>query len=123
MFSEMRAFRLFAKEARVPMEKITASRVIAAATADAAGVLGLPCGELAAGKAADCVFLELDVTTSPMPAAAVNIVHSFNARHVRHVLIGGKWALWERAAVQLSEADAQAAYDTAVREIKRRAGL
>jgi 5-methylthioadenosine/S-adenosylhomocysteine deaminase len=123
LIQEMRFFRLFAKELGVPASRISPEAILRSVTEVPREVLGLNIGSLEAGREADCVFLKSDLGTEPIDELVVNLVHSFGSRHVRHVMIGGRWVLWDGQAILAKEEELSTAYLASVHEIKKRAGL
>ena len=79
-------------------------------------------GTLSVGKAADIVFLAGDLSTEPSPKPVTNLIFSYSSRNVRHVMIGGDFALYNGRTTKVSEEDLMAEYQGAVAEIHRRLG-
>lgn len=91
---------------------VTPDRVVEmlARSARIAGArLGVSLGRLASGAAADLVVTDYRPAT-PLTGdnASAHLIFSMDARHVRHVLIGGQWALKDRRATHVDESTLRA---------------
>jgi 5-methylthioadenosine/S-adenosylhomocysteine deaminase len=76
-----------------------AARVVALATRDGAGVLGLgeTTGALAPGLAADLIVVEVNQPhLTPLYDPYSHLVYAARAADVRHVMVGGRWLLSDR---------------------------
>jgi 5-methylthioadenosine/S-adenosylhomocysteine deaminase len=124
VLAEMRLLSLLAKDRGAPSEGFEADRIFSIGTQGGAKALGLESkvGLLAPGYLADIVLLKEDLGTLPSQRPYVNLLFSMGSRQVRHVMVGGKWALWNGSAVQVSEQDLKGAYLAAVSEIHHRLG-
>lgn len=80
-------------------------------------------GKLAAGLAADLAFLRNTLGNAPVADLFTNLVFSQSAANVAHVMVGGEWALWDRKPTLISTDRLARAYEKALREILKRAGL
>lgn len=124
MMSEMKLYTLLARDRRCVDAACTPLAALNAGSYNGARALGLgtSLGTLEVGKAADIVFLENDLGTTPAANPDVNLIYSFNSRHIRHVMVAGRFALLGGRLAQTSEADLTAAYATSLQEINRRLG-
>lgn len=124
MIGEMKIAGLLARDRGLPEAACEAPAILAAATVNGARAFGLEgeLGTLSPGKAADIVFLEDQIDILPLARPLNNAVFSASPRHVRHVMIGGRFVLIDGAPALVSEADLRAEYLEAVAEIKRRLG-
>lgn len=77
---------------------------------------------LAIGAAADIVFMRPDLGTQPVQDLATNLIFSCGAQQVKHVMIDGRWVLWQQQPTLISESDMQNEYLAAVAAIKKRLG-
>jgi cytosine/adenosine deaminase-related metal-dependent hydrolase len=77
-------------------------------------------GEISAGKLADLVIFSDDIQFHPNHDFHNNLVYSSESRNVRHMLIDGKWTLWNSEITQANVNDLKAEYQSAVAEILRR---
>jgi 5-methylthioadenosine/S-adenosylhomocysteine deaminase len=80
------------------------------ATTNPAGVYNLPIGSLEKGKQADIVILKQDITLSDSKDFATDLVYSVQSRHVDHVMIAGKWVLWNQQLASQSETELKERY-------------
>lgn len=69
---------------------------------------------IAVGATADLVLIQQSVDILPLDMVADNLVYSISPRHVRHVMIDGKWVVWQRDPVNMSQQDMKEAYQEAV---------
>ena len=95
-----------------------AARVVALATLEVAAVLGLGgiTGTLTPGKAADLIVVDCNRPhLTPLYDPHSHLVYAARAADVRHVMVGGRWLLWDRQFTTL-DWPAIAAY---AREVRR----
>jgi 5-methylthioadenosine/S-adenosylhomocysteine deaminase len=125
LLGELRLTALLAQDRGLAEGARSPAAILRMGTVNGAKVLGLGdrVGRLAPGLAADVVFLADDLSTQPAPLPEVNLLFSMNARHVRHVMIDGRFVLYQGALTLADEDDLKAEYLAAAREIKRRIGL
>ena len=66
--------------------------------------LNCPLGKLQPGAAADIVVTDYQPST-PLTTenAAAHFIFAMSARHVRHVMVAGRWLLKDRRASQIDE--------------------
>lgn len=84
---------------------------------------GLGAKRIAIGEPADLVFLQHGFETHPISRPYVNFIYSTTSAQVMHVMVDGKWVLWERKLVNVSESALQERFERAVRQIQARAKL
>lgn len=125
LFAEMRLLALLAKDRGVAEAERSPEKILRMTTVHPARALGLSdkIGSLAVGKAADIVFLSTDLSTEPAARLATNLIYSFSSRNVRHVMVDGRFVLYNGKTTLVNEEDLFAEYRAAVKEIYRRAGL
>ena len=78
---------------------LPAAQVVAMATKDGAAVLGLggATGTLAPGKAADLIVVDLNQPhLTPLYDPYSHLVYAARAADVRHVMVAGRWLLFDR---------------------------
>jgi 5-methylthioadenosine/S-adenosylhomocysteine deaminase len=123
--AELKIAALFARDRQIPLEKCSAGALLAMATTNPARVLGAAgeLGTLEIGKRADIVFMERTLMIEPAGDVISNIIWSAGSRDVKHVMVDGKWRLWDETPTGISMTDACESYLGAVREIRRRTGL
>ncbi len=119
---EIKIAGLFARHQGVETSKLSPDHLLAMATTIPAAVLGASkeLGTLEAGKQADLVFLKKSLSAEPCKNPLANVIYSMGARDVEHVMINGKWALWNRSLPTLDHDQLAAQYLGAVNEIQRR---
>ena len=123
MLQEMRTAALLLRDRKAAVGEQCAAEALAMATVNPARALGLPCGKLEAGLAADLVFLKPDLSTLPLHDPQANLVWSFGSSQVQHVMVDGKWVLWRQHLPSQDEDDLRNAYEDAVAWICSKAGL
>jgi 5-methylthioadenosine/S-adenosylhomocysteine deaminase len=91
VFDEMRQASLLAKARLADGGAIDAPTAFALGTVGGAELLGLPVGEIAAGRHADLVGLDLnDLSLQPLATMERQVVHSMQATAVAKVMVGGE---------------------------------
>ncbi len=78
---------------------LPAAQTVALATREGARVLGLGnrIGTLAPGKEADLIVVDLEQPhLTPLYDPFSHVVYAARAADVRHVMVGGRWLLWDR---------------------------
>jgi 5-methylthioadenosine/S-adenosylhomocysteine deaminase len=106
VLDEMRAGALLMKVSKLNGQAISAEKCFAMGTRLGGEVLELPVGDLAAGKRADLVALDLDDPSLwPEQSLAKNVVYSLSARAVREVMVDGRLVVQDGrlASVDLAE--------------------
>ena len=105
------------------IDHLNAAGLLRAFTESPAKVFGLDrqIGTLEAGKAADLVFLRLDLDALPITDYFANLIYSMSSRHVQHVMVDGRWCLWNSALVGVAVEDLEEAFVDAVDIITKRA--
>lgn len=78
-------------------------------------------GTLGVKKAADLVFWDKDIALEPL-VMPQNIIFSMSSRHVTHVMVDGRFVLWNRNPCLIDLGRLSEDYRTAVGEINRRIG-
>ncbi|HEV8322676.1 MAG TPA: amidohydrolase [Myxococcota bacterium] len=110
VFGEMRMCALLQKVARRDGATLSAEKVLAWGTRGGARALGLPVGEIAPGRRADLVAVDLDdLSLQPEGPLLKNVVYAMASNAVTDVWVEGRRVVKERAL---------ASYDVA--EIRRR---
>jgi 5-methylthioadenosine/S-adenosylhomocysteine deaminase len=91
VFDEMRSASLFAKARLLDGGALDAAAAFRLGTKGGADVLGLPVGELAPGRPADLVGLDVeDLSLQPLATLDRQIVASMQATAISKVMVGGK---------------------------------
>ncbi len=104
-FNEMRLAALIQKP-RAGLQAISAKSVFDMATRGGAKTMGLSdqIGSLEIGKKADLVVLELNkVHSIPADDIYSQIVYSGKTANVKHVMVDGKWVVFNRTLENYSE--------------------
>lgn len=124
MLAEMRLTALLAQDRGVLPAQRSPAAILRMATSNGARGLGLGevAGSLSVGKAADMVFLAPDLATLPQPRPDVNVVFSMSQRQVRHVMVDGRFVLYDGSLTMASEGDLTREYQAAVQTIWGRLG-
>ena len=91
MFDEMRMASLLAKARLADGGAVDAAEAFRLGTSAGADVLGLPVGEIAAGRKADLVALDLDdLSLQPIETIDRQIVNSIQPTAIERVMVGGR---------------------------------
>src|SRR5205814_3720943 len=91
VFDEMRTCALLQKVARLDPAAVTAAQAFEMGTSAGAEALGLPVGEIAVGKRADLVALDLlDLSLWPPAHLLQNVVYAMSPRAIHEVWVGGE---------------------------------
>lgn len=97
MFADIRLSSLCQRLGARNPTAVSVEDMLAVGTADAAKVVGLPVGELAAGYKADFAILDIDdPSLNPHRSLASHVCHSMNSRAVRDVFVGGRQVVKDR---------------------------
>lgn len=118
MFAELQAAWYQGQEARAGLGPDRWAAALAAGARLAGAALGRTLGRLTPGAAAD--LLVLDVQPGPPLSAAslgAALVFRLSASAVRHVMIAGRWRLWERRPLGLDPAAVDQAAQAAARAL------
>ncbi len=125
MFCEMRLASLLQKGLHGP-HVLPASTVLRMATIEGARALGLDqhFGSLVSGKSADILVLDpRDPACVPYEDPRAAIVYSMDARHVRHVLVGGEFRVKDGRLVGVDISEVIEEARSASRRLLEAAGL
>jgi 5-methylthioadenosine/S-adenosylhomocysteine deaminase len=102
VLDEMRSCALLQKVTRLDGQALAAERAFAFGTRGGGEVLGLPVGELAAGRRADLTFVDLDDPSLwPEQSLAKNVVYALSARAVTDVFVEGESVVRDRRLVRV----------------------
>lgn len=119
MLTEMKFAALCARDRG---HRLPAAQILSwATTQPGATLFGAATAQpLSIGAPADLVFMQPDICNLPLQDGAANLIFSTSSQHIRHVMIDGKWVLWQQEPVLFSETDMRAAYLQAVQDIQQR---
>ncbi|MBM4253768.1 MAG: amidohydrolase family protein [Deltaproteobacteria bacterium] len=122
LLAEMRLMALLAQDRGVPEEHRSPEAILSMTTENPARAIGLASkiGSLAVGKAADIVFLARDLSTEPSPKLTTNVIYSHTSRNVRHVMVDGRFVLYNGKPTMVDADQLLAEYEAAVAAIHRR---
>ncbi len=114
MFQTMKMASLLQKHHYWKADALPTQRVLDFATRNGANALGLECGSIEPGKAADVILLERGPNMYPETDLVANIVYSAGPQNVSDVIIGGKVVMRRRRLTTVDEKkaaeDAQAVF-------------
>lgn len=121
---ELKIASVIARDHGVDQSKLSPDHLLAMATTLPAKALGRQhdLGTLELGKEADFVLLKTSLSSEPHDIPLANVIYSMGARDVTHVMIKGRWVLWNRDLPYLDEAEMRFDYLRAVSEVRRRIG-
>jgi 5-methylthioadenosine/S-adenosylhomocysteine deaminase len=122
ILEEIKIASLVGRDHRISHAQLTPDHLLAMATTIPAKVLGRShdLGTLEPGKLADLVLLKLSLSSEPRDNPLANVFYSMGARDVTHVMVNGRWALWNRDLPDWDENQLKADYLEAVQEIRSR---
>lgn len=125
ILSEMKIAGIVGRSVGAPLTSLSPDHLLAMATTNPAHVLGVAdsLGTLEAGKLADLIVLDVNLSSLPMVDPLANIIYSMGSRDVTHVMVDGHWVVWNRDLPHLSLTDLRVQYETAVSEVYKRVGL
>ena len=105
MLAELQAGWFRSREGGVGWSPARWMEALAAGATLAGDALGTPLGTIEAGAAADLVALD-PVPGPPLDAASLPaaLIFRLSSAAVRHVMVGGRWRLWNRAPTGLDAA-------------------
>lgn len=118
VFAEMKMAALLQRATTGRADALTALDVFRMATVDGARAIGWPdLGTLAVGTLADVVLLEMDHPLGLTGERALSdLVWATGSDAVRHVLVGGRWVVRDRALVNVDEKTRRQEIATTVRQ-------
>ncbi|MDQ3964418.1 MAG: amidohydrolase family protein [Actinomycetota bacterium] len=120
VFEEMRLASLFVKARRNDGAAVAAPDVFRLGTSGGADLLGLPVGELATGRKADVVAIDLaDLSLLPTGNLERHIVNSMQSTAIAKVMVGGQVVVDERSTTTVDRADLRMRLDEVTKEWKR----
>lgn len=85
--------------------------------------IGESTGEIAAGKSADLSFFQKSIDTLPLSKPCENLLFSQSCANIKHVLINGRFVLYDGECTLIDEEKWKASYMEAVKEIRQKAGI
>ena len=118
MFTEARVAWLKARDAGMSISPQQVVAMLGAAQRTAGRLLGVSLGQLRPGAAADLVVTNYRPAT-PFSATdlAAHVLFGMSAKNVRHVMIAGRWALFDYKVKTLDEASCRAAAEEVARAV------
>jgi 5-methylthioadenosine/S-adenosylhomocysteine deaminase len=116
VFDEMRQGSLLAKALSTDGSAIDAATAFRLGTAGGADLLGLAVGEVATGRRADLVGLDLnDLSLHPLATLDRQIVNSMQATAVAKVMVGGELVVSEHRTTKIDPAEVRSRVEEATR--------
>jgi 5-methylthioadenosine/S-adenosylhomocysteine deaminase len=103
MFESMKFAALLQKHHYWKADAISGQKIFDFATINGAKALGLNCGSIEAGKAADIVLLERGPNMQPGNDIISDLVYSAGPQNVIHAIIGGKEVMRGRKLLTIDE--------------------
>jgi 5-methylthioadenosine/S-adenosylhomocysteine deaminase len=106
VFDEMRQASLLAKARLTDGSALDASTAFTLGTSGGADLLGLPVGEIAPGRHADLVALDLnDLSLHPLATIERQLVHSMQSTAVAKVMVGGEMVASDHRTMKIDLAE------------------
>jgi 5-methylthioadenosine/S-adenosylhomocysteine deaminase len=125
-FTELRSAALLAKVRREDAAALGAGDALAMATIEGARALGLESeiGSIEVGKKADVIVVDVEGPHAlPGGDAVSRLVYACTAADVRHVFVGGRWVVNDRALTTLDLDEVRAMAKHEAQRLHARAGL
>ncbi len=119
LLAEARFMGLMAKHQGV---SLSPQNLLKQITVNGATVLGLGhvVGKIAEGYCADLVFAKPGLESLPINDPTTNLIYSMGSNAVKHVMVDGRFVLFDRKLTLVSEDDLRQEYLTANQDIRRR---
>lgn len=120
--NELKMAAIIGKHQGIHEERLTPDHLLAMVTTIPAKALGVESklGTLEKGKLADLSILPLGLSALPCKNLLANIIYSMGSRDVSHVMVDGKWLIWNKKLLLLNEQSLRHDYLKAVAEITNR---
>lgn len=124
LFQELRVYALMMRDRKLSKSAFAPKKLLKMVWDNPSKVLGASdLGHLNVGAKADLVVLKNDLGVMPTDFLMENLIYSYSSRHVKHVMVDGRWALWDGDVCALSEKTIETAYESAVKAIWKKAGF
>lgn len=125
VLAEAKALALLGRHSGLDKNFFSVSKLIKMLTTAPAKALGQEkkLGILAKGAKADLVFIDCDIAMQPLIQPLENLIYSSNISHIRHVMVDGRWVLWNEKPTLVNMTEKSEQYAKAVKTIHERAGL
>ncbi len=98
--------------------QVSAQEILKMAWTNPAKWLKAPLGSLSPGSFADLVFFERDLACEPMNDPHLHLIMSMSSRHVKDVMVAGKWTLKDRKIDLPNAKELQHSLDSRFRRMK-----
>jgi 5-methylthioadenosine/S-adenosylhomocysteine deaminase len=80
-------------------------------------------GQIKKNHEADISFLKLSSSQLPINRIDTNVIYSQSAKQVEHVMVNGKWVLWNREPAQMELDELEGLYSESLEEIYKTSGI
>jgi len=117
IFAELKTFTLLLKDRGIKTEDLY-KKCFQAVSTIPAKVAQLNLGEIKENSPADLVFIKQDLENLPLREVWTHLLFSIQSSQVRHVMIDGRWALWNRESTQAKEIELRSEFLEALSRIK-----
>jgi 5-methylthioadenosine/S-adenosylhomocysteine deaminase len=121
ILAEARSMALFARQRGIRLPATALGRMALSEAAEVFAPRDL--GALAAGRAADLVCIRIGAELLPMTRPLTNLFFSSAHRQVRHVMVDGRWVVWNRELTLVDEAALQQEFTAACLILRQRTQL
>jgi 5-methylthioadenosine/S-adenosylhomocysteine deaminase len=120
ILQDMKFAGLLAKDRQIPQQYLSPDHLLAMATTIPAALVGrsTDLGTLEPGKLADLVILKQSLSSYPAQEPLANVIYSMGSRDVTHVMINGRWSVWNQSLASANELELRKAYMDAVHDIQ-----
>lgn len=122
LLNEMKLSLTLAKDRG--LNHLTAEDVLSWTTTQPAKVFGqTQIGDIQPGMSADMVFSQIDLAMGYPYRSATSLIYNTSQNQIKHVMVNGRWVLFDGALETLSEANLHKDYQEAVKQIRIKAKL
>lgn len=117
VLSELKTLALLLKDRGI-MDINLYQNLFKTVTENPAQILDAPVGEITPGKLADIVFVKQTLETLPLRDIWTHIIFSYKSQHVDHVMIDGRFVLYDKKLTLTNESDLESQFKYSMDQIK-----
>ncbi|MCJ8277964.1 MAG: amidohydrolase family protein, partial [Bdellovibrionales bacterium] len=117
LLSELKIFTLLMKDRGITNKGLY-QEAFTTVTVNPARALNAPIGQILPGFKADLVFVKQALDTLPLEDIWTHLIFSYSSRHVDHVMVDGRFVLFNKDLCLADECELQEQFTKYLREIK-----